>query len=212
MINFFSEIISKIQETSLRLDEFKKFTNNHWVLLGNNNELKQMFIFRTNNELLISENGLIRKGKWELISHQSLLIEAQNMTHLLRHGYLDNNMMALKLDNTQTYTIFISENLFNEGIDTIEKLAEFLLKKHSPTTKKTPNSTFFKIKNQKTSKNIWGKEIIAYEVEYLDNKIGHIFHDVQHENFFFEDWFGNRVIEKEFELAAKQLYKELTNR
>ena len=65
MKTFITDIIPKIQRFSKKLDDLTKLTNQHWVSLGDITKNKKVFIFRQNNQLLISENGIVEKGSWE---------------------------------------------------------------------------------------------------------------------------------------------------
>ena len=49
MRTYIADIIPKIYRFSQRLDELTKLTNQHWVSLGDINQNKRVYIFRTNN-------------------------------------------------------------------------------------------------------------------------------------------------------------------
>jgi len=59
MRTYLADIIPKIQRFSKRLDDLTKLTNQHWVSLSDINQSKQVYIFRENNQLLISDNGIV---------------------------------------------------------------------------------------------------------------------------------------------------------
>ena len=97
MNTYLADIIPKIQRFSQRLDDLTKLTNQHWVSLGDITQTKRVFIFRANNQLIISDNGLVEKGSWEYLGNQSLLLDTKNESYLLKHGFFDENVIALKL-------------------------------------------------------------------------------------------------------------------
>ena len=66
MKTFFIDIIPKIQNFSQKLDQLTLLTNQHWVMVDELIENKHVYIFRGNNELLISTNGKVEKGKWTI--------------------------------------------------------------------------------------------------------------------------------------------------
>jgi len=74
MKTFIADIIPKIQRFSDKLDNLTLLRNQHWVLIDNIETEKKVYIFRPNNELLISKNGKVEKGKWEYLGNKSLLI------------------------------------------------------------------------------------------------------------------------------------------
>lgn len=103
MKTYIADIIPKIQRFSQKLDDLTKLTNQHWVSLGDINQSKRVYIFRTNNQLIISDNGIVEKGSWEYLGNQSILLETKEESYLLKHGFFDQNVIALKLDSTNNY-------------------------------------------------------------------------------------------------------------
>ena len=53
MKTFFADIFPKIQRFSKKLDNLTLLTNQHWVSVDDIFSPKTIYIFRTNNELLI---------------------------------------------------------------------------------------------------------------------------------------------------------------
>ena len=67
MKTYIADIIPKLQRFSQKLDNLTLLTNQHWVVLDELESSKTVFIFRSNNELLISRNGKVEKAKWEYL-------------------------------------------------------------------------------------------------------------------------------------------------
>lgn len=63
MKTYIAEIIPKLQRFNQKLDNLTLLTNQHWVVLDELGASKTVFIFRSNNELLISRNGKVEKAK-----------------------------------------------------------------------------------------------------------------------------------------------------
>jgi hypothetical protein len=74
MQTFISDIIPKIQRFSQKLDDLTMLTNQHWVVIDTIDKTKNVYIFRKNNELLVSSDGEVEKGRWEYLGNNSLLI------------------------------------------------------------------------------------------------------------------------------------------
>jgi hypothetical protein len=152
MKTYIADIIPKIQRFSKRLDDLTRLTNQHWVSLGDINQVKRVYIFRANNQLLISENGIVEKGSWEYLGNQSLLLETKNENYLLKHGFFDDNVIALKLDSTDSYAFFVNETKYHSELNTIADILKFLENKYiknkgsssglGSTTKETINEEF----------------------------------------------------------------------
>jgi hypothetical protein len=130
MKTYIADIIPKIQRFSQQLGDLTKLTNQHWVSLGDISQTKRVFIFRANNQLLISENGIVEKGAWEYLGNQSLLIETKQESYLLKHGFFDQNVIALKLDSTDSYAFFVNETKYHSELNNIKDILKFLENKY----------------------------------------------------------------------------------
>jgi len=144
MKTYIANIIPEIQRFSDRLDNLTKLTNKHWVSLNDLSFGKSLFIFRKNNQLLVSENGLVKKGTWEYLGNQALLIEIGGSSFLFKQGFFDENILALKLDGENSYAFFINETKYDNELNNINDVLLFLEAKY--------------LKNAKTEKLIDEKE------------------------------------------------------
>ena len=66
--------------------------------------------------MLISDNGIVEKGSWEYLGNQSLLVETNHESYLLKHGFFDENVIALKLDSTDSYAFFVNETKYHSEL------------------------------------------------------------------------------------------------
>jgi len=185
MKTFIAEIIPKIQRFSQRLDDLTKLTNQHWVSLGDINQTKRVFIFRDNNQLLISNNGIVEKGSWEYLGNQSLLMDTKHESYLLKHGFFDENVIALKLDSTDNYVFFVNENKFNSELNKIEDILKFLenkyLKYKSPSdglnserTSTISEEFNYEVLNEKDAYDfVLGKHIV-YKIKFMNGIIDEV--------------------------------------
>lgn len=137
MKTFISELIPKLNRFSQKLDNLALLTNQHWVAIDDISNSKILYIFRTNNDLLISRNGTVEKAKWEYLGNNSLLIDQKNESYLFKHGFFDENILALKIDGKNEYAILINENKYDGEINSIEKVIDFLTIKYSPYLRQT---------------------------------------------------------------------------
>jgi hypothetical protein len=113
-------------------------TEQHWVALDNISVQKRVYIFRRNNELLVSTGGLVERGKWEFIGKNSLLLDIDKSIFLLKHGFFDDNILALKVDSKEEYAIFVNESTFDRELNSISAINDFLQEKYfdKPTGQK----------------------------------------------------------------------------
>ena len=161
MKTYISDIIPKLQRFSEKLDNLILLTNKHWVVVDEIENSKVVYIFRSNNELLISKNGRIEKAKWEYIGNNSLLIDIKDNSYLFKKGFFDNNILALKVDGEESYAFLVNETMSSEELNSIEKINCFLNKKYIESQEiKNMNVKIHKTKVLETS-----TEIATYEIE-----------------------------------------------
>ena len=123
---FISSLIPKLQQYSKKLDDQSVLANKHWLVLDEDMSVKQVFIFRTNGDLLISVNGKIEKARWEYLGANSLMIERSNESLLFKHGFLDDQILALQLDSENAYAILINEDHFKQSIPSLKEVFSLL--------------------------------------------------------------------------------------
>ena len=133
MKTFLLDIFPKIQRFSEKLDNLTLLTNQHWVSIDNFSSGKTVYIFRANNELLVSTNGKVEKAKWEYLGNKSILIDKSSDSYLFKHGFFDENILALKVDSSEEYAVFVNENKYEGDLNSIDKVYEFLTQKYLNT-------------------------------------------------------------------------------
>jgi len=67
-------------------------------------------------------------GKY--LGNNSLLIDRKDDSYLYKHGFLDENILALKVDSKEEYAFLINENKFGGELNSIESVIDFLQKKY----------------------------------------------------------------------------------
>jgi hypothetical protein len=140
MKTYFTDVIPHIQRFSEKLDNLTLLTNQHWVIIDETTETKTVYIFRTNNELLIVINGKVTKAKWEYLGNRSILMDNENDSYLFKHAFLDANVLALKVDTREEYAFFVNESKCDGEINSLQKVLEFLKAKY--TVKHDSNNNF----------------------------------------------------------------------
>jgi hypothetical protein len=164
MKTFLIDIFPKIQRYSEKLDNITLLANQHWVSIDDILTTKTVYIFRTNNELLVSTNGKVEKERWEYLGNKSLLIDKKNESYLFKHGFFDENILALKIDSCEEYAVFVNENNYDGELNSIERVLDFLNRKYlDPKIKSTIENTTGQIINP--SANNKSVEFIKYETD-----------------------------------------------
>jgi len=126
MKTYIADIIPRIHRFSKKLDDLTLLTNLHWVVLNEHTNQKLVYIFRSNGQMLLAQDGKVLKGKWEHLGNNSLLIESKEGSCLFRHGFFDDNLLALKVDGRNEYLFLVNELKFDDQLNTLDKVVEFL--------------------------------------------------------------------------------------
>jgi hypothetical protein len=126
MKTFVANIFPKIQNYSEKLDDLSLLTNQHWVSIDEIMSSKTVYIFKSNNELIVATNGKVEREKWEYLGHKSLLIDKKEGSYLFNLSFYDDNILALKLDGREEYAIFVNQNKYGADLNSIHKVLEFL--------------------------------------------------------------------------------------
>jgi hypothetical protein len=135
MMTFVSDIIPRIQRFSKKLDASSFLTKQHWVAIDEVAGNKQLYIFKTNNELIISNNGRVERAKWEYIGYDTLIVDRAEGSFLFKQGFLDDRILALKLDNCDEYLFMVGERYFDALLNSIFKINLYLNEKYLPKSK-----------------------------------------------------------------------------
>jgi hypothetical protein len=221
MRTFIADIIPKIQRFSQRLDDLTKLTNQHWVSLSDIEQTKRVYIFRANNQLLISDNGIVEKGSWEYLGNNSLLLDTKNESYLLKHGFFDENVIALKLDSTNSYAFFVNETKYQSELNSIVDVINFLenkyLKKNvipgnlgSKKERQVINPQEYNIQNIKEITSIIGSTTKVYQIQFMDGTNGEIFLKVKNNQAYYKEkpentWYTLMHYYENFELCVNAL-------
>jgi hypothetical protein len=150
MKTFLLDIIPRLQRFSSKLENNSVLTNKNWVLLGDEPNKKVVYIFSEKENLLrIAENGIIKKGKWDNLGNNFIEIEIDNGAMLFKHAFVDDNLLALKLDGTEEFAILVNESNYDKFLNSIDKLNSFVedmyLKQTTKSYTSLPNQVDLKI-------------------------------------------------------------------
>lgn len=131
MKDFINNIIPKIRAKSKQLNDESILKNQHWVMLDENGPTSTTYIFRDNNQLLVSINGNVTIGKWEYLTSEKILITLDNNIFLYKNHYFDDKLIALKKDGADIFAVFINESFLNNDLTSANSLEQYLNKTYS---------------------------------------------------------------------------------
>lgn len=122
----FLELVAKIRKYSKKLNDSSLIIDQHWILLKELTHSKTVYLFRSNNQLLIVKDGIVQKNRWEFISNSSILIETDTSTSLYKHSFLDEKVLVLNLDGTNELLIYINESKVGRELNSLKDVIAYL--------------------------------------------------------------------------------------
>ncbi len=99
---------------------------NSWVVF--HEEKKIIFIFQKDGSLIVSQNGIASRGKWEYIKpNKTILIESADTMLLLHPVFVDDVLFILQQDGTDGYIVLIAEMQIGKFVQkTISAIDDYL--------------------------------------------------------------------------------------
>jgi hypothetical protein len=83
-------------------------------------------VFRPNNDLLVSVQGEVKKGRWEYLpALNALLIEQSGHSQLFSQGFVNTGLLVLNRDETNDMFILINQN-FIPDLDVVKYLGSLI--------------------------------------------------------------------------------------
>jgi len=113
MKNLFKGIISTTKSLGEKFENYTLLVDKVWFLITSNHlESKTTYIFRSkNDELLISTNGNIKKGKWEYIKTSNcLLLDIDGVSKLFQVLYTREHYLVFQNDFHPALFVFVNES------------------------------------------------------------------------------------------------------
>lgn len=130
MKTYVADFIPRFKKFSKKLDNMTLLINQHWVMVDEITSTKTVYIFQRNNRLLLSKDGKVEKAEWEMIDPSNVLVTVGQDSFMFKHGFLDDNVLALKLDGKGEYALFCNENMSNRELNSVGCMETFLKEKY----------------------------------------------------------------------------------
>lgn len=137
MLDYITSLLPRLQQFSKSLNDTAIFADVPWAFIDGDGE-RVTYIFRRNNELLVSKHGEVTTGHWEyLAAMQSLLIEHANRKRMYNQGFVDNVVMALRKDGTNELFLLANQQALPDldAVKYLERKAKMETEADSVVTK-----------------------------------------------------------------------------
>ena len=222
MKTYLADIIPKIQRYSKQLDDITLLSNQNWVSLDDISENKRVFIFDKNGELDIYKDGIeVDNGTWKF-NNQSLKLKLKSGGYLLKHGFFDENVIALKLDSTDSYAFLVNETKYENELNTIEDIIKFLKKTYLDKLVQgglsdlhqsgSINGEFtYRITSEFNDCNFIYGEHLSHTIIYSDGLRGNFYKGFDSGKYFFSHYDLGKVYCESKEDVIKQYHDYLQN-
>lgn len=123
MKEFLKDIFPRIIKYSKQLDDQSILTDKPWLLFSDDSDIRELWIFKRNHELIVSRDGFAEKGSWEYIPEaKSLYIEIGNVRRLINQAFVDDVVLLLRLDGGKEFITLANE----KKIDEVFKIERYL--------------------------------------------------------------------------------------
>lgn len=132
MKNLFKGIVSTTMSLGEKFENYTLLVDKVWFLINSDhNESKTTYIFRSKNEeLLISNNGNIKKGKWEYIKTSNcLLLDIDGVSKLFQVLYIREHYLVFQNDYNPALFVFVNESYYrNKYAKLSGKILDYVLR------------------------------------------------------------------------------------
>jgi hypothetical protein len=126
MQEFINNLIPRLKILSKSLDQVEVFVDKAWVYTDENNNIHE-YTFLRDQRLIVSYNGQIEKGKWELLPTGKLLLDIANENMMLENAFVNKAILVLKKNgmDDQPFILFDIKKIPDGNITSyLEMLAE----------------------------------------------------------------------------------------
>ncbi|MGC1632994.1 MAG: hypothetical protein WA749_12865 [Gelidibacter sp.] len=130
MTDILYSIVPKLQPFDYSLHHDNQFINQQWVLINGIEDAQSMYVFKPNNELVISENNEVTTTRWSFINSNFLSIMTEDGMVLIKAFYKDKDTLVLSQKASEEYAFFINSTDYSECINSKADLQKFLKDKY----------------------------------------------------------------------------------
>jgi hypothetical protein len=121
MEEYFKNLINRLRRYSTDLDKIELFVDRSWLYQDDKNNNHE-YIFLRDQRLILTLNGAVTEGKWELLPNGKLLINRVHDRILLENLFIDNALMVLKKSGSGDIPFILYDPLLIPDGDVVKYL------------------------------------------------------------------------------------------
>lgn len=132
MKTYYLDVIQRIRRFSEQFNVSTTLCDKTWVVFNDTGE-REVYIFKPDGTIYITNDGVGIKGKWEWISeNKSLIINKDGNVIMLHPEFVDNTVLALTLDGTREMAFLIEQgDLDAFEAKTLTQLEQYFIDKEN---------------------------------------------------------------------------------
>ncbi|SMO92857.1 hypothetical protein SAMN06265379_11710 [Saccharicrinis carchari] len=145
MKQYIYNLIPRLKQYSANLDKKEVFIEIPWVIVDDDLNV-QKYIFRRDGDLIMSNNGQVKMGKWEYLSSaKSILIDRIQDKILLNQNFVDPAVMILKKDGFKDENLFLANEVLLPDLNIGDYLKKLYYQKNKISEKLLKSGKYFEL-------------------------------------------------------------------
>lgn len=119
IINSFRGVVAQKK----KFDVASKLIGREWRMLSDDPTIFSKYIFLKGGKLLLSISGVSTYSQWQMVTDSSIIMDEGVATFLYKIFHLDENLMVLNLDGTDSFCFLINDEstlLSNASLEDIQ--------------------------------------------------------------------------------------------
>ncbi|MDD4703606.1 MAG: hypothetical protein PHE28_04680 [Bacteroidales bacterium] len=127
---YLKDLFSRIKSYSKQLDAEAILYNKKWLFITENGE-QVVYIFRPNNELIVTLNGIGVKGRWEILFDNTISIEVKEEIRIYNAAFVEEKFLALQLDSNNRFDVLVEKSIQEQNyITNLEESIKYIDNKY----------------------------------------------------------------------------------
>lgn len=127
---YIKDLFSRIKNYSKQLDAEAILYNKKWLFITENGE-QVVYIFRPNNELIVTLNGIGVKGRWEILFDNTISIEVKEEIRIYNAAFVEEKFLALQLDSNNRFDVLVEKSIQEQNyITNLEESIKYIDNKY----------------------------------------------------------------------------------
>lgn len=125
------DIIPNLKPFNYKQHLERLFINRAWVLINGIAETKSVYIFKSNNTLIITKNDITIQSTWYFVNSNNLIIQTEDGNTQVEAFYKDDDILILNQPTTFDFAFFVNQNEGEQPINSLEDLQDYLKNKYT---------------------------------------------------------------------------------